>query len=36
MATRHQISAVDRTVDAAAPGASLTLILGGLLLLSAP
>jgi hypothetical protein len=36
MATRHQISAVDRTADAAAAGASLTLILGGLLLLSAP
>jgi hypothetical protein len=36
MATRHQISAVDQTADAAAVGASLTLILGGLLLLSAP
>jgi hypothetical protein len=36
MATRHHISAMDRTADAAAAGAALTLVLGGLLLLSAP
>jgi hypothetical protein len=36
MAMRHQISAIDRTAAAAVAGAALTLVLGGLLLLSAP
>jgi len=34
MATRHQISVINRTADAAASGAAL--ILGGLLLLIVP
>ena len=34
MAMRHDISAKNRTADAASPGAAL--ILGGLLLLSVP
>jgi hypothetical protein len=35
MAIRHQISAMDPAAQKAASGAALTLVLGGLLLLSA-
>ena len=36
MAMRHQISAMDPAAGKAASGAALILVLGGLLLLSAP
>jgi hypothetical protein len=36
MAIRHQISAMDPAASKAARGAALSLVLGGLLLLSAP
>jgi hypothetical protein len=36
MAIRHQMSAIDPAAGKAARGAALSLILGGLLLLSAP
>ena len=36
MAIRHQISAMDPAAGTAVSGAALTLVLGGLLLLSAP
>jgi len=36
MAIRHQMRAMDPAAGKAASGAALTLVLGGLLLLSAP
>jgi hypothetical protein len=36
MAIRHQMSAMDPAAGKAARGAALSLVLGGLLLLSAP